>query len=208
MKWNEQTKKAVNNATRVLAILRKAFIFWDIDTTKRLYTTFVRPHLEYAASVWNPYAKKDIKLIEKVQRRVTKLPSSARNLSYEERLKKFNLTTLQERRERGDAIQLYKFNNGINEINWYQTVGQTIRGNTDGPANSVRGLNERYSSQLTQIKQRENFFSNRVVRIWNNTPKEIWKAKSVNSFKNAYDKHEKNKATMSNSRLRQAPVLE
>ena len=113
MKWNEQTKKAVNNATRVLAILRKAFIFWDIDTTKRLYATFVRPHLEYAASVWNPYAKKDIKLIEKVQRRVTKLPSSARNLSYEERLKKFNLTTLQERRERGDAIQLYKFNNGI-----------------------------------------------------------------------------------------------
>ena len=193
LKWSEQAKKASNNATRVLAILRKAFVFWDIATTKRLYTTFVRPHLEYAATVWNPYAKKDIKLLERVQQRVTKLPASVRNQSYEERLKIFNLTTLQERRERGDAIQLYKFNRGFNIINWHHPVGQTYRGNTDGPANSVRGLNQRLSSQLTRVKQREHFFSNRCVRIWNNTPEETWRAKSINGFKNAYDKYTKTK---------------
>jgi hypothetical protein len=51
LKWTEQTSKAVNNATRVLAMLKKAFVFWDMPTTRRLYTTFVRPHLEYAACV-------------------------------------------------------------------------------------------------------------------------------------------------------------
>ena len=71
LKWTEQAKNAANNATRVLAMLRKAFVFWDITTTRRLYTTFVRPHLEYAASAWNPYAKKDIKILEKVQQRAT-----------------------------------------------------------------------------------------------------------------------------------------
>ena len=139
---------------------------------------------------------------------VTKLPVTMKNLRYEDRLKSFNLTTLQERRERGDAIQLYKFNSGINIINWHHPVGQMNRGNTDGPANSVRGLNQRLSSQLTRIKQREHFFSNRVVRIWNNTPDDIWKAKSTNGFKNAYDKHTRNKATMSKSVMRLAPAKE
>jgi hypothetical protein len=189
-------------------MLRKAFVFWDIDTTRRLFTTFVRPHLEYAACVWNPYAKKDINLIEKVQQRVTKLPVSARKLSYVERLKKFNLTTLKERRERGDAIQQFKFNKDINIINWHYPVGKTNRGNTEGPVNSVRGLNHRQSSQLTNSKQRENFFSNRIVHIWNNTPSDLWKAKSVNGFKNAYDKHKKLNTTMSELHRQQAPAME
>ena len=149
-------------------MLRKLFKFWDVKTTRRLYTTFVRPHLEYAASVWNPSAKKDIKALERVQQRVTKLPICLRDLSYEERLKRLNLTTLKDRRERGDAIQLFKFNNGLNKINWYHPVGQSVRGNIEGPATSVRGLNHRLLSQLTNVSARENFFSNRVVSIWNN----------------------------------------
>jgi hypothetical protein len=188
LKWTEQTKIAVNNATRALAMLRKAFKFWDVPTTRRLYTTFVRPHLEYAACIWNPSAKKDIKLIEKVQQRVTKIPICLKNLNYKERLKNLNLTTLEERRERGDAIQLFKCNKGFNKINWYHPVGQTSRGDIEGPANSVRGMHHRLTRQLTNVKARENFFSNRIVGTWNNIPKEIWNASTINGFKNAYDK--------------------
>jgi hypothetical protein len=131
-----------------------------------------------------------------------------KNISYEERLKSFNLTTLSERRERGDAIQQFKINNRLNIINWFHPVGQAIRGNTEGPANSVRGLNHRLSSQVTNSKVRSNFFSNRVVSIWNKTPNEIRKAKNVNGFKNAYDKFKKNIATMSESHERKAPAME
>ena len=152
--------------------------------------------MEYAASVWNPCAKKDIKSLEKVQRRVTKFPANMKNLKYEERLRRFNLTTLVERRERGDAIQFFKFNKGINTINWQHPIGQKIRGNTDGPASSVRGIEHRLTSESTNCRARANFFGNRAVSIWNKTPKELWQAKSVNGFKNAYDKNTKRLATL------------
>ncbi len=78
------------------------------DIKEILYTTFVRPHLEYAAPAWSPYRKKEILTLERIQRRATKLVRQFKNLSYEEGLVKLNLTTLEKRRDRGDLIQLFK----------------------------------------------------------------------------------------------------
>ena len=54
-----------------------------------LFKTLIRPHLEYATVVWLPFLKKDIFLIENVQRRAMKIVKKKKksNLSYEERLK-------------------------------------------------------------------------------------------------------------------------
>ena len=51
-----------------------------------LYKTLVRPHVEYCVSAWSPYYKKDKELLEKVQRRFTKMTVNMEVLSYEERL--------------------------------------------------------------------------------------------------------------------------
>ena len=53
-----------------------------------LYKTIVRPHLEYCIQAWRPYRKKDIDMLERVQRRATKMIPKLRNISYEMRLKK------------------------------------------------------------------------------------------------------------------------
>jgi len=53
--------------------------------------TLVRPHVEYCASAWSPYNKKDKELFEKVQRRFTKMIVNMDGLSYEERLQSLNL---------------------------------------------------------------------------------------------------------------------
>ncbi len=71
MKWKHHSSYCVNKANRVLGMLKRTFEHFDLDMVNILYTTFVRPHLKFAASVWNPYAANDISVLEKVQRRAT-----------------------------------------------------------------------------------------------------------------------------------------
>ena len=75
----------------------------------------------YASSVWNPYLQGDKAKIEQIQHRATRVSRSLKKLTYEERLKKLDLKTLETRRERGDLIQTYKFLNGIDFIHWHST---------------------------------------------------------------------------------------
>ena len=64
----------------------------------------VRPHLEYANSVWCPYKKGDIEDIEKVQKRATKLVISLKHLPYIDRLQQLKLKY---RRLRGDMMEVF-----------------------------------------------------------------------------------------------------
>ena len=68
----------------------------------------MRNLLEYAIAAWHPYKKKDIDMIEKVQRRATKIVPSLKHLTYPERLKELNIPTLSYRRIRGDMIETFK----------------------------------------------------------------------------------------------------
>ena len=79
-----------------------------------MYKTYVRPHLEFAVQAWSPWYVKDIELLEQVQRRAVNMVVGLRAKSYEGKLKELNLTTLKERRERGDLIQVWKYVHGQN----------------------------------------------------------------------------------------------
>jgi hypothetical protein len=82
-----------------------------------LYTTYVRPILEYAAPAWSPYLVKHKMKQEKVQRYATRLVPELRGMSYEERLREMHLTTLEDRRVRGDMIITYTTLRGIDRVN-------------------------------------------------------------------------------------------
>ena len=81
-----------------------------------LYTTLIRPHLDYACVVWNPYQSGDIRILEQVQRRATRVCSSLMHLSYHDRLEVLNLPSLMYRRRRMDMIMLYKILNGLDGL--------------------------------------------------------------------------------------------
>ena len=94
---------------------------------RHLYCSLVRPYLDYAISVWNPYHTKDIKLIEAVQRKVAKLVKELKNLFSEERFKILELTPLDQRRDSGDLIQVYKIINKLKDVNLLKIVFRWVQ---------------------------------------------------------------------------------
>ena len=95
MKVSEQCRIAASKANQVLGMIRRNITYKDKSLIVPLYKAIVRPHLEYCIQAWSPYLRKDIDMLEKIQRRATKLIPGLRDLRYEERLKECGLTTLE-----------------------------------------------------------------------------------------------------------------
>ena len=86
LQWENQVIKAVKTANSVIAQIKNSFTYFDSSLVKFLYVSLIRPHLDYAVSVWNPYMKKDID--KSVQHRGTRLFPYLRKKPYEYRIKK------------------------------------------------------------------------------------------------------------------------
>ena len=84
-----------------------------------IYKSLIRPHLEYCVQLWNPSAAhgswRIVLELEAVQRRFTRLIEGIGTLPYSNRLETLNLTTLAERRIRGDLIETFKIVSGLVE---------------------------------------------------------------------------------------------
>ena len=82
----EAISSAALKANRILGMIKRNFVDRSSDTIITLYKSLVRPHLEYCSQIWSPHLMKDIKLIESVQRRATKLVQGIEHLSYDEHI--------------------------------------------------------------------------------------------------------------------------
>ena len=82
----------------------------------KLFTTMVRPHLEYGNVIWSPRFRRDRLEVEKIQRRATKLIPPLRNMPYSDRLEALKLPSLYHRRRRGDMMQTFKILKGIDRL--------------------------------------------------------------------------------------------
>ncbi len=104
--------ESVKKANRILGCIKRSITNKRKDIITKLYKQLVRPLLEYVVQSWNPYLQKDINLIEKVQRRATKIIPQLRDMSYPDRLKSVNLTSLHLMRHRGDMLEVFKILTG------------------------------------------------------------------------------------------------
>ena len=142
----------------------------------------VRPHLEYCIQAWNPYLRKDVDMLEKIQRRATKLIPGLRDLTYEERLNECGLTTLETRRLRGDQIEVFKILNGYENID--SNIFFEIK-----ESKITRGHNYTLVKKQSRLDVRKYSFSQRTINVWNNLSTDCVQASSVNMFKNKIDKY-------------------
>ena len=106
MKVSEQCRIAASKGNQVLGMIRRNITYKDNSLIVPLYKAIVRLHIAYCIQAWNPHVRKDIDMLEKIQR-TTKLMPGPRDLIYEERLKECGLTTLETRRLRGDQIEVF-----------------------------------------------------------------------------------------------------
>ena len=101
LKASSNVTECVKRANQTLEMIKRAFSYLDETSFVQLYKVFVRPQLEYCQQAVNPTSANDINLVERVQRRATKLVPGLDGMDYESRLKALNLYSMEERRVRG-----------------------------------------------------------------------------------------------------------
>ena len=174
LKHEKQVIAASQIAMTVLRSVKRAFVRFDIETFSIIYTTYIRPHLEYCIQAWAPYyAKYILLLLEKVQRRATKLVWGLKELSYEEILERLQLFSLEERRIRGDLIQTFKLLTGKENVDYEILFNRST--------NHIRGHSLKLSKSQCNKLYRRRFFSQRVIDIWNSLSEFMVSAPSTSS---------------------------
>lgn len=182
LKPSSQCQKVAAKARRIIGMVRRNFRRLDKEDFLLIYKTYICPHLEYCIQAWSPHLTGDMQCLERIQKAATNLVPSLRGCSYEDRLRKLRLTTLQKRRSRGDMIEVFKIVTAREKVPMDQFFH--LADNSHG----LRGHTLKLVKERARLDIRKYFFSQRVVGVWNSLPQHVVDAVSVNAFKNALDR--------------------
>ena len=191
LSFEDHMKSKINKANSISGLIRRTMTHLDKASFKLLFTTLVRPHLEYGNAVWSPHLRKHVEAIENVQRRATKWVPGLKDLSYECRLKSLNLPTLAYRRYRGDMIEIFKLTHDMYD-------NQVTTGFLGMRHSSSRGHSFKIYKPGCSTDLRKYSFKQRIVDQWNMLPAKVVEADTIITFEHRLDKFWKNSDIMFN----------
>ena len=183
LSWQPHIDAIVKKANSCVAWVLRSVISRSPKVMLQISKSMIRPHWEYCVQLWSPLPAHGnwatILAIENVQRTFTRAIDGLGLLTYKNRLKKLGLTTLLERRARGDLIETFRNISGI--ANYGENFFNV----------SKRRLNI-ISRPGDQKKYKYEFLCRRVISYWNKLPIDVKAAETINQFKNRLDNFRKN----------------
>ena len=165
----------IKKARLISNLIIKSFFSKKPEILIKAFLTYVRPILEYACVVWNPSLKKDVYAIERVQRHFTKRILADKSLSYMDRLRHFEISTLENRRLIFDLCTTFSIltQNILPPIEFF-----VLNENNTRTTHPFKLWIPRCRLNIKKFD-----FSSRIIKPWNNLPTEIVNSRIVDEFR-------------------------
>ena len=165
-----------SKVNRNTGMTKRCFMNKSQKQMTKIYETVSRPVLEYASTVWSPWLKNDIELLENTQDRALRLGNT--NHVYE---------TLEERRNRAQLMDTYKYLN-----NYYITPPECFFKKN---GERTRGHSQKLFKKRARLDQKKNLFPVKIVGKWNDLPANVVEAATIGSFKRRLMNHRRSLVT-------------
>ncbi len=166
----------------MLNFLKRNYYHTSKTTKEKLYSSLVRPHLDYTSAAWDPYTDKNINDLEKVQNAAARFVTNTYGKDTSVSALKNNLgwPLLQERRRKNRISCYYKILNNHLDIDQTKYISPKTE-------RTRRGHNNQFQIQRTRTDVYANSFFIRTTKDWNKLPPSLISINKASDFKTALD---------------------